>query len=309
MHPQLHAVVIASYNHEHFISACLESVARQTYPFLELVIVDDGSCDKTPDLIQSFLNTHSNRFLRHIFIKQPNRGVSAALNHAISKTHARWIHILGSDDIIYPQKVEKQAQATMSSTHVTIGMLFADSDLIDEKGSLLRHMNRKRPAPGLHFEAHRWLIRKNVIPNPTVCINRDAILTIGGFDESLKVEDLDAWLRLAMQYPIYRVPELLASTRLHCSNTSKDRRMMFEALWITLAKFARLHYNALTPAEWKRAFGSNARRFLRWVRTMRPSKGFFVLKDIALYRLIPPKPMVFEKYARMCRALRQKTAH
>ena len=103
MSKPLISVAIPAYNHACYIEFCLQSVVDQTYPNIELVIINDGSTDDTATKITGFLNKHPNRFANVIFETQNNQGVSATSNKAIRLCNAEWVHLLGSDDVMHPK--------------------------------------------------------------------------------------------------------------------------------------------------------------------------------------------------------------
>ena len=94
------SVVIPAYNHERYLPAALESVRDQTLPAGDVVVVDDGSTDGTPAILESF------ELDRLTVLGQPNRGAHVSLNRAISASRGRWIAILNSDDLFAPERLE-----------------------------------------------------------------------------------------------------------------------------------------------------------------------------------------------------------
>ncbi|BBP00862.1 glycosyltransferase family 2 protein [Sulfuriferula nivalis] len=126
------SVAIPAYNHARYIEQCLQSVVDQTYPNIELVIIDDGSTDNTADKISAFLNRHQNRFANIIFESQNNKGVSATSNKAIALCNGEWVHLLGSDDLIHPDKIAHQQDAIKAWADPNLALVYADADYIDE---------------------------------------------------------------------------------------------------------------------------------------------------------------------------------
>lgn len=299
----LMSVAVPAYNHALYLEACLDSIRKQTYPELELVVVDDGSVDNTPEIAEDFAAKHGARFQRIQIIRQKNSGVSAASNRAIAACQGEWVHLLGSDDLIYPQKIATQWNALQSWQDPSIALLYADVDFIDETGRVISSTVGNRPNPGPDPCAYIWLLRANRIPNPSVAIRRDAFKAIGGFNENLRLEDLDAWLRLSAKYSLARVPDVLAAYRRHTTNASQRQLMMFEAEWITLGNFATAHGSLVPQSIWKAAFRRRLRSFLRWSRKHAPELLPLVLIDAISTIAITPSADDFYRYATRCQLL------
>ncbi|HPF59224.1 MAG TPA: glycosyltransferase [Candidatus Competibacteraceae bacterium] len=297
------SVAVPAYNHAPFLTACLESVRNQTYPRLELVIVDDGSTDDTLAVAECFAADHDGRFEHLTLLHQSNRGVSAASNRAIAACRGEWVHLLGSDDVLYPNKIQIQQQAIAGWKEPRLALVYSDVDFIDVNGQILSSATRKRPLPGPDHQAYLHLIRYNDVANATVVLRREAFLAIGGFDEHLPLEDLDCWLRLSVHHAIARVPGLLAGYRRHGGNTSLRQWMMFEANWDTLGKFAEQHGDLIPPALWRACLRRRLRSFLRWARKNAHELVPMILNDVLLSLICTPEPAVWRRYAARCRAL------
>ncbi len=303
MNLPLVSVAVPAYNHAAFLKDCLESVRAQTYPRLELVIVDDGSIDDTLAVAERFAAAHADRFERLTILHQPNRGVSAASNRAIAACEGEWVHLLGSDDLLYPDKILRQQQAIAAWNEPRLALVYSDVDFIDAEGRVLSSATRNRPTPGPDHQAYLWLISHNDIANPTVALRREAFLAMGGFDEQLRLEDLDGWLRLSVDYAIARTPGVLAGYRRHGRNASQHQLMMFEANWDTLGQFAEQHGDLIPPALWRACLRRRLHSFLRWARRNAPELIPAILGDMLLSWIHAPQPAVWRRYAAHCRTL------
>ena len=269
---QLVSIAIPAYNHAAFIEDCLASVCAQTYPELELILIDDGSTDNTFEIAQHFLERHRARFHRIVLEKRNNQGVSANSNACIEACHGEWIHLLGSDDILHPNKVEHIQQSIQNWDCQKLAMVHADCDYIGEDGdSVTRSRQKSRPAPGPDFHAFRWLfLGEHYVFNPTIALHRETFLSIGGFDKTLPLEDLDCWLRLSLHHAIARIPEVLASYRKHPGNSSRRRLKMLSALFRTYAKFLTSNRGLINADAVSQHFRRNLWRFWRRTRDKRP---------------------------------------
>ena len=152
------SVAIPAYNHSAFIEECLASVCAQTYPELELVLIDDGSPDDTFDKAQRFLAKYPDRFRRIVLERRTNQGVSGNSNACIEACSGEWVHLLGSDDIIYPTKIERIQHAIATWGEDSLALVHADCDYIDENGeSVTRSRHKKPPPAGPDKNASHWL--------------------------------------------------------------------------------------------------------------------------------------------------------
>ena len=273
------SIAIPAYNHATFIEDCLASVCEQTYPELELILIDDGSTDATYEIAEKYLATRRDRFRRVVLQRQPNQGVCATSNAVITAAQGEWVHLLGSDDMLYPNAVERTQQAIREWNCPELALVHADIDMVDATGQAIEgtRLRRDRPPPGIDREAWHWLFRnRQYIFNPTVALRREAILSIDGFDRHLALEDLDCWLRLSLRYPIARVPEVLARYRKHAGNTSRRRLMMLGALLRTYGNFVEVAGDRLGTTEIREHFRRNLKQVWRRFRANRPAWLFSV---------------------------------
>jgi len=188
------SVVIAAYNHQQYVETAIRSVLEQTYENIELVVVDDGSADKTWDVIQRLHNEIKTSVSFKIYTKK-NQGLSATLNYGIARTSGEYIALLASDDYYAKNKIEKQIdlfKASSPSTalvHSSAYYFFYASQKIFDMTGLYR------AACGCNFTE---MIEKDVsIIAPTIMFKRTAYNDVGGFDESLAIEDYPFLVALA----------------------------------------------------------------------------------------------------------------
>ena len=269
--PPLVSVAVPAYRHEKYIETCLASICDQTYPELELVLIDDGSPDDTFRIASEFLEIRRDRFRRIVLERRDNRGVSANSNACIESCRGEWVHLIGSDDRLYPDKISRVQSAIERWKLPELALVHTDTDTINAEGTVrpIRKADRHAP-PGPDHAAYRWLFHRNLISNPSIALRRNAFLDIGGFDPSLPLEDLDCWLRLSTRYAIARIPEVLASYRKHPENSLRQRQKMLGAFFITYAKFLEANPGLIPPTEVKRHFRWHLHRFWRRIRDHAP---------------------------------------
>jgi len=249
------------------------------------------------ECIERFLAAHEDRFSKIIIKSQENRGVSATSNEAIEACSAEWVHLLGSDDILHTDKIMRQWQAIQTWNDSRVALVYADAQYIDDKGIVLPITQSGRADPGPQSSAYQSLFLKNEITNPTVALKREAFLDIGGFDEALRLEDWDCWLRLSVKYSIARVPEVLASYRYHPKNSSRDQTMMLHAMLLTFARFLDNHGELIPAAIRKESYRKNLHRLYRWAKKNRPGLLLSILADAVVTVFHTPEMDDYLRYA------------
>ena len=299
--PPLVSVAIPAYNHAAFIEACLASVCAQSYPELELVLIDDGSQDDTLEVARRFIEPRRERFRRIVLERQENQGVSAASNACIAACRGEWVHLLGSDDVLYPEKIARIQQAIADWNCPDLALVHADADTIDQHGQpVVRRRQKPRPAPGPDREAWRALfLGDNFIVNPTVALRRETFLATGGFDRNLALEDIDCWLRLSARHAIARVPEALAGYRKHPGNALRRRVRMLGAQFHTFGKFLAEHPGLIAEADIRIHFRRYLKRFWRRMRRKQPWLLPVVLGAQLKSHLRTPRPEDYRRFGRL----------
>lgn len=217
------SVIIASYNHEKYIEASIASVAAQTYRNVELLVVDDGSSDGSVELLRG-LQAKYGFDLR----VQQNQGLSRTLNEAIARARGNLIVPFGSDDIMLPQRLEKQVAHMWDKPEV--GICAGNIEIIDSNGRVMPGKEqRKRDLPfrRLDFD-DLFLDRKPGPMAPTLMFRREALEKVGGFDPDIRLEDV--YIELAVtkagyviDHPDYEqvIMRFRNSMFLKCSNRDK----------------------------------------------------------------------------------------
>jgi len=209
---KLVSVIIPAYNHEKYIGDAINSVLNQTYKNIELIVEDDLSTNNTVKEIKKI----KDKRLKTIFSKK-NKGPVRTMNHLLSMCKGDYIAILGSDDIWYPEKLEKQLKYFSKKN---IGAVFSMMDVIDENNNISSDdelLNTKVFNKNNMSQAERMRLlfeKGNHLCHPTSIITREAFEKIGYFNLAYKqLHDFDYWIRLVNEYDIYIVPEKLIGYR------------------------------------------------------------------------------------------------
>lgn len=231
--PPLVSVIIPAYNAEPFIEETLQSVLSQTYQTIEILVVDDGSSDRTPEIVERYAQQDS----RIKLLRQTNQGVAAARNLAIAHAAGEYIAPIDADDIWYREKLEKQLHSIIQSE--TIGLVYTWSLLIDQQSQPL-NTGSGFTKEGLVYED---LILGNFIGNASnPLIRRQCLDRVGGYDPQLRranaqgCEDWDLYLRIAEQYEYRGVPEFLTGYRQTPASMSSNTDTMMRSYELVMAK-------------------------------------------------------------------------
>jgi len=204
------SIVIPVYNARKFIVQAIQSALDQTLQDHEVIVVNDGSTDDSDKEILKFRG-------RVVYIKQENKGVSAARNVGIQRAKGEYIAFLDQDDVFMPNKLEKLA--SFLDRHPDHGMVYSQISRIDGEGKLLP----PKKIPTHSGDIFPQLFMKCYIAPSMVMCRRQALLDIDLFQErfSSEGEDYDLFLRLAKRAPIGVVQEELVMYRVHMGNVSK----------------------------------------------------------------------------------------
>ncbi len=195
------SVVIPTYNRAHMLREAVESALGQSLEPAEILVVDDGSTDLTPEILSSFGN-------KIRYFKGPHRGVSSARNKGWRLAESEWIAFLDSDDLWLPNKLHRQMKALAEWTDIPL--CYTDEIWI-------RHGKRVNPCKH-HAKYSGWIFQhclaRCIISPSSALIRKEILEELGGFDEQLPVcEDYDLWLRLTSRYPVLFLEEKLILKR------------------------------------------------------------------------------------------------
>lgn len=226
-------VIIASYNHARYIEASVNSVFRQTYPNIELLVIDDGSNDGSPAILQRLQDQHD------FDLKlQANKGLACTLNEAIERAQGELIVPFGSDDIMFAHRIATQVEYMRGKPEV--GICSANIETIDQDGRVMgAREQRKHNLPFRRLDFYDLFLDRK--PGPmaaTLMLRREALDKVGGFNANIRLEDV--YIELAITHAGYFIDvlgEVLAQYRDHPSNTFKNGRFMLENVLKTYEMF------------------------------------------------------------------------
>ena len=249
------SVVIPTYNRARLLGEAIESALAQTRPPDEIVVVDDGSTDATPEVLARFAS-------RVRAVRQDNAGEAAARNRGVAEARGEWIAFLDSDDLWEPDALERLEAA--SHTHPDAGLIAMRARALREDGTRTTRVHGKK-SPGPFFTTRSLLVGDaGGVLMPLV--RRDLLLAAGGFDTAItSATDCDMWLRLSFKTTMIGVPDPLLLVRVHPDNASADKTLNAR-MWIRiLAKLEREHPAWVRENPWafRRAVGKEHLRLGR----------------------------------------------
>lgn len=222
------SVIIPAYNASEYLREAIESVLAQTYRNFEIIVVDDGSTDETPQIIEGFGKAVHG-------IRQPNQGLSGARNTGIRHSNTEIIALLDADDLWEPNYLETIMGHLQK--HPRASGVYSGFQYIDAIGRILGRPSLKVVHPDDFYQS--LLTSGNWLVPSAVVLRRSSVYEAGLFDEEIgPVADADLWEKISRTGSLIGIPKALIRYRRHGSNMSNDPvRMVTAAYRLTEKKF------------------------------------------------------------------------
>ena len=214
------SVVVPSYNHAGFVEKCLRSIFKQTLQPIELLVIDDGSRDESPAIIERTLKDCP---FACEFISRPNKGLTKTLNEGLEKTRGDFFTYLGSDDLWLAEFLEARVD-NLSRRHNAV-LAYGHAYSIDENDRIIDCTCDW--ASYVDGNATAMLLSTLAPLSPTVVYKR-AALARHAWNETSRLEDYELYLRLSADGDFAFDPRVLSAWRQHGRNTSVNLHMMLE---------------------------------------------------------------------------------
>jgi len=248
------SVVTATYNMGQYLPQAIDSVLGQDYKNLELIVVDDGSSDDTPDVLASYELDP-----RVTVIRQTNSGQTVAKNRGIEAAQGEFVGFCDADNIWLPHKLSRQIPHFADSD--LIGVVYGDITLIDAENGILPTPAVKRYSGSITAQ----LLVENFVTFNTTLIPRRILKEVGGFDESLSMAiDYDLWLRISLRFQFLHLAEPLVLYRIWGGQMSHKTGERMENFFRLLDRFLTKHPQCVTPAQARRAWAHSLVTRGRW---------------------------------------------
>lgn len=195
------SIVIPAYNHAGYLAQAVNSVLAQDYPRIELIVIDDGSTDATPQILRSYEG-------RAEIIRQENCGQAATLNRGWKMAQGEFLGYLSADDVLEPAAVRAAVKALASHPRAVVA--YPDFQLLDPHSAVIRTVRAS------DFRYSDMLLRLECPPGPGALFRRSAFAAAGGWNpEYRQMPDLDFWLRIGLMGDFIHIARVLAGFRLH----------------------------------------------------------------------------------------------
>ncbi|GAB3201957.1 glycosyltransferase involved in cell wall biosynthesis [Pontibacter aydingkolensis] len=210
------SVICLCYNHERFLADALDSVLTQTYPNIEIIVVDDCSTDGSITIINAYLAKYPQ--IRFISTGK-NIGNCAAFNTGLNASSGDFIIDFATDDVLLPERITQQVEA-FKKVDESYGVVYSDAEYItDTSEHLYFHSQKYKPAPDGDVFAE--VLRRYFICPPTMLIRRAVFEDLGGYDAMLAYEDFDFWIRSARKYKYHYLDKITTQRRVHDKSLSR----------------------------------------------------------------------------------------
>lgn len=210
------SVVIASYNHLPYVVQAIESVLDQNWPAIDLIIIDDGSQDGSPEIIRELLEKRGG----FRFVARENRGALATFRELLEMAHGDFFCLLASDDYLLPGSISSRADFLVAHPdHVAV---FADGfEVTEGSGRNERILDSRRRQLFTNTDPVPEFLKGLNLPIHTLMVRTEVFRRIGGFDPRyLRCEDLDVQLLLFLEGKVGFVDEAVYCYRRHDTNVS-----------------------------------------------------------------------------------------
>src|SRR5436305_9669397 len=208
------SVVLPVYNREQSVARAIGSVLRQTYGDIELIVVDDGSTDRTRDVVRQFAPDVA-------LVEQEHAGAYTARNRGIAHARGELIAFIDSDDAWLPEKLARQVPL-MSRDEV--GLVFGDTVHVTEPrdGAPRTGTTSFAVSPPRRGRVAAHFAWCNFVPTCTALVRRRCLEDIGGFSDAALSADYLAWFRIALRHELDYVNEIVAEYTVHAAGISYD---------------------------------------------------------------------------------------
>jgi glycosyltransferase involved in cell wall biosynthesis len=196
----------------------VQSVLKQSFSDFEFIIIDDGSTDRSNQMLQDYARKDN----RVRLISRPNKGLTPSLNEGLKLARGEFVARMDADDVAAPDRLKVQVEYLRA--HSEVSVLGGAYELIDDAGRMLTTI--VPPTDDATLQEHA-LSGRTPICHPLAMMRRDAVEKVGGYDEEFAVaQDLDLWLKLGEVGTLACVPDVLLRYRQHEDSVSEKKQAM-----------------------------------------------------------------------------------
>ena len=204
------------FNAARYLAPAIESMLAQTFADFEFIIVDDGSTDRSPEILARFAKKDA----RIAIISRPNTGIVGALNDGLARAKGEFIARMDADDLSRPDRLA--VQLAFLETHPGVVALGSSVTMVDPAGRLLKNFKAFTDSETVRREI--TAMRDIGVIHPTLMVRRSVLNRLGGYRQQYNlVEDVDLFFRLLDEGELANVPELLVTYRQHETSTNSKK--------------------------------------------------------------------------------------
>jgi glycosyltransferase involved in cell wall biosynthesis len=278
-------VICIAYNHEKWIEETLESVKLQDYYSKELIIIDNGSTDQTPEIIRRWVSQQSGNMSVQTIFMEEEMPYCGLFNQSLGSLSSQYVVDLSGDDVLYPDHLSLSIDQLRKAPYAAF--VYSDAYILTTDGEIKTFY--KRNSYGdleeeiLQGELYETLIEHNYICSPTIVFNAKVLEKEGGYDSGLYYEDFDIQLRLARKYPVVFSDHIGVLKRQHSNSLSSSQYQRYKSKMLpsTLAVCVKVKAMNIHPEEDK-ALGKRILYELKhalWSANFEPAEGFVKLGE------------------------------
>jgi len=218
-------VIAISYNHAAYVQKALTALFNQGYQSIEVIILDDCSKDDSVEKIENFIEDKEIKFIKH----KENQGYTRTFNEGLSMATGKYVVDYSLDDLMLPDFIESSVEK-LEVLDNTYGLVFSNADYINEAGDIIANHNellfKKNMLKSIPSgDVFHWVLKRYFICTPTMLMNREMLMKLGGYDEQLAYEDFDLWVRAARHWKFAFLDEVTFQKRKLKSSMSAQRHM------------------------------------------------------------------------------------
>lgn len=212
------SVVMPVYSAEKYLRDAVNSVLSQSYADFELIMIDDGSTDGTPEVLKTFKDDRIRIRIRE------HRGLSATRNEALAMVRGEFVALMDADDVSEARRFETEIEFLRS--HPSVGVVGSWAECVDAGGEIVPGVDLRPPCTDAGIRMR--MLRGNCFVNGSALVRRRAILGVTYREDAAAAEDYDFWLRLLAGWRVANLPTFLYRYRIH--DTSATQTLGYSAL-------------------------------------------------------------------------------
>lgn len=225
------SIICITYNHEKWIEETLESVRLQDYYSKDLIIIDNGSTDSTPDIIRRWASQRVGSMSVQTIFKTEEMPYCSLFNENLATIFSQYVVDLSGDDVLYPDHLSNSIAQLKKAPYVAF--VYSDAYILSNEGEIKtfykRNSSGELTEEVIQGELYETLIERNYICSPTIVFNAKFLEKEGGYDSGLHYEDFDIQLRLARKYPVIFSDHIGVLKREHLKSLSSGQYQRYKS--------------------------------------------------------------------------------